>query len=82
MKKSTMGALFAGVVIVGGGIKVPSAAAADVNLLFTNWLPPFHHWTKTFRRFADSIEKQSGGKIKITVTSGKPTPKIFMIEVY
>jgi len=72
MKQLTMGVLLTGAVLIGSSINNHPALAADVTLQFANWLPPFHHWTKTARRFADSIEKQSGGKIKIIVTKNSP----------
>jgi len=72
MKKLTTGVLLSGAFLIGASINTQPALAADVTLQFANWLPPFHHWTKTARRFADSIEKQSGGKIKIVVTKNSP----------
>ena len=65
MKKLTTGVLLAGAAILGGTAASQPASAADVTLKFANWLPPFHHWTTTARDFADSIEKASGGSIKI-----------------
>jgi TRAP-type transport system periplasmic protein len=67
MKKLTTGVLLAGAAILGGTVGTQSASAADVTLKFANWLPPFHHWTGTARRFADSIEKASGGTVKIVM---------------
>ena len=64
MKKLTAGVVLSGAVLLGTSMTTQQAIAADITLQFANWLPPFHHWTKTARRFADSIEKQSGGKRK------------------
>ncbi len=67
MKKLTTGVLLAGAAILSGTAISQPASAAEVTLKFANWLPPFHHWTSTARRFADSIEKASGGKLKINM---------------
>ena len=67
MKKLTTGVLLAGAALMSGTAFSQPASAAEVTLKFANWLPPFHHWTKTSRRFADSIEKASGGKLKINM---------------
>ncbi len=67
MKTLTTGALLAGAAFIGGTAFSQPASAADVTLKFASWLPPFHHWTKTARRFSDSIEKASGGEVKIAI---------------
>lgn len=72
MKHLTAGALLSGALLFGTSVNTQPALAADVTLQFANWLPPFHHWTKTAKRFAESIEKQSGGKLKIVVTKNSP----------
>ena len=45
-------------------------SSQEIVLKFANWLPPVHHWTKTARDFADSIEKAGAGKIKVTIDKG------------
>jgi len=60
-------ALLSGAAALAGSMAAGSASAQEVNLKFANWLPPVHHWTKTARNFSDSIEKASGGKVKITL---------------
>ena len=56
MKHLTAGALLSGALLVGTSVNTQPALAADVTLQFANWLPPFHHWTKTAKRFAESID--------------------------
>lgn len=67
MKKLTTGVLLAGAAILGGTMGSQPVSAAEITLKFASWLPPFHHWTGTARRFADSIEKASNGQIKIVM---------------
>jgi TRAP-type C4-dicarboxylate transport system substrate-binding protein len=67
MKKLTTGVLLAGAALLSGTAMSQPTSAAEITLKFANWLPPFHHWTKTARRFADSIEKASGGSLKIAM---------------
>jgi len=59
-----------GALAVGASFAASAPASAETTIKFANWLPPVHHWTKTARAFADSIEAASGGKIKVTMDKG------------
>ena len=67
MSHSNKGFLLAGLFFVGSLTTSAPISAQEVTLKFAHWLPPVHHWTKTARTFSDSIEKASGGKIKIVI---------------
>lgn len=53
--------------IVAVGFTGSTQAQQTISLKFANWLPPVHHWTKTAAEFSKSIEKASGGSIKIAI---------------
>ena len=70
-----MGNLAKKVIMISGALAVSSSfvaapVSAETTLKFANWLPPVHHWTSTARKFSDSIEAASGGKIKVTIDKG------------
>ena len=59
-----------GAIFVGFQTSSKVVSSQEIVLKFANWLPPVHHWTKTARDFADSIEKAGAGKIKVTIDKG------------
>lgn len=59
--------LLSGTIAAGTALSSGMASAQTVTLKFANWLPPVHHWTKTAADFSRSIEKASGGSIKVAI---------------
>ena len=64
------GYFFSCAVAIGTIMTSVPTSAQEVTLKFANWLPPVHHWTKTARAFADSVEQAGGGKIKVSIDKG------------
>ena len=69
MSYTAKGSIIAGALAVGSSF-VAAPVSAETTLKFANWLPPVHHWTSTARKFSDSIEAASGGKIKVKMDKG------------
>ena len=64
------GYILSGAVAIGTIMASIPTSAQEITLKFANWLPSVHHWTKTARAFADSIEQASGGKINVSIDKG------------
>lgn len=67
MSQLSRSVLLSSTIILGSTLAMGTASAQTTTLKFANWLPPFHHWTKTAKDFGDTIEAASGGSLKITI---------------
>ena len=56
----------AGAAFVFALAATPLTAKAET-LRMANWLPPFHHMTKTLANWVAEVDKASGGTLKIVV---------------
>ena len=67
----TMGAA-AGAIGLGGA-RAASAQAPELTLRFASLYPPAHSASRTATRFAEPVAAKTGGKVKVTSSTTRPS---------
>jgi TRAP-type C4-dicarboxylate transport system substrate-binding protein len=56
-----------------GGARAASAQAPELTLRFASLYPPAHSASRTATRFAEPVAAKTGGKVKVTSSTTRPS---------